>query len=64
MKITVNSLYAGGSISIQDNKYNPCKVWRISKDKSNHYYLEQFISGNRIGKKTRLTLKYINSVIG
>lgn len=59
--IKVQSLTENNSVSIQD-RYNSNKVWRISKSKSRHYYMEQFICGKRFGKKVRTTLKHINSI--
>lgn len=57
----IKSLSIEESVCI-DDKYNPCKAWKISKDKNRHYYLEQFICGKRFGKKVRTTLKHINSI--
>lgn len=45
------------------DKYNDNKTWIIDKSKSNHYYLSEYICGQKYGKKQRLGKKYIFNML-
>lgn len=41
------------------DRYNPSKIWIISKSKCRHYYMQQKICGRIFGKKVRTTKKHL-----